>query len=465
VKVKKSASQQLIAEFKLMQDNDQSHDERSEPDHSDTTSQSDFGGDLMSSKAKRVLNSYLDYKKSYKAKYVIRPDNADVAKLQVLDNTRLTPKDYDRNIFHLAMRVEGTQLATYDAGDCIGIYPENPREKVEHFITGIGFDGTELLELDSHFAGAEDGVYVMSVSQICMEYLDLFGPPSKSFYLELSKYAEDIVQKEQLAELSLDRKDAAYRARGLLAVTHASTLLEFSSLKLTAMNMLDLVPFTKPRLYSIASSRHKHPGEVHLLAVEHDWENSKGERCVGLSTYYMDKLRPNGAWHAGGDVVASLVRSPVLKLPKDSKAPVVMAGMGTGLAPFRAFIEERSVMKKKGQSIGNMRLYFGARHKKGEFLYRNELEAYEAQGWLKLRCAWSRDQKHKIYVQNLIAEDDEEIWEALKPQVNGSFYICGPIAPLEDIKKAITNIFKNHGLDGKYLDEMEATGRFATEVY
>jgi sulfite reductase alpha subunit-like flavoprotein len=207
---------------------------------------------------------------------------------------------------------------------------------------------------------------------------------------------------------------------------------------------------------------------VQLLIVEDTWDNSKGEECVGLSSGYCAKLIEKGsqtALSSGTVAVASLVRSPVLKLPKDPRKPVVMAGMGTGLAPFRAFIEERASMKKTGQSIGNMRLYFGARHKKGEFLYQDELEAYERQGFLKLRCAWSRDQKQKIYVQTLIAEDDTAIWEALRPEAGGSFYICGPIAPLPDIKKAITKIFEAHGLDGKYLEEMEATGRFATEVY
>merc|ERR1711970_489968 len=101
--------------------------------------------------------------------------------------------------------------------------------------------------------------------------------------------------------------------------------------------------------------------------------------------------------------------------------------MGTGMAPFRGFIEERSTMRKQGQNIGSMRLYFGARHKHGEFLYQSELEAYAAEGWLTLRCAWSRDQEHKIYVQMLIEEDGEAIWEALRPEAGGSFYICGPI--------------------------------------
>mmetsp|Transcript_17959 Transcript_17959/g.43133 ORF Transcript_17959/g.43133 Transcript_17959/m.43133 type:complete len:143 (-) Transcript_17959:638-1066(-) len=142
-----------------------------------------------------------------------------------------------------------------------------------------------------------------------------------------------------------------------------------------------------------------------------------------------------------------------------------MAGMGTGMAPFRGFLEDRAVLRARGKKIGKARLYFGARHQKGEFLYKKELEQYSADGWLALRCAWSRDQKQKVYVQMLIAEDGEDIWNALKPEAGGHFYICGPVAPLNDIKKALTDIFNANGKGPEYLDELEATGRFATEVY
>jgi sulfite reductase (NADPH) flavoprotein alpha-component len=429
------------------------------------------------------LSNYIDYEKTYKAKYVIRPDNPECVKVPVIFNKRITPPEYDRNIIHISFRVEGSgELATYEAGDCISIFPQNKQELVDDFLSKIGWDGSQLLELDSFFAGAEDGVYVMSLQNMVKEYLDLFGEPNKGFYLALSKYTNDIIDKETLAELSLPRKSADYEKRQKLSVTFASTILEFPTVKLTPMELLDVVPTTKPRLYSIASSVIAHPGHVELLIVENTWDSSKKEECFGLSSSYISKLTDKDnhyvmphciggkvaepkALSTGSMIVASLVRNGVLKLPSDPTKPVIMAGMGTGLAPFRAFIEERGVLKKQGHAVGKMRLYFGARHKWGEWLFGDELEAYEAQGFLKNRCAWSRDQKQKIYVQNLIAEDDEEIWDALRPEHGGSFYVCGPIQPLPDIKKAITKIFENHGLDGKYLEEMEATGRFATEVY
>jgi sulfite reductase (NADPH) flavoprotein alpha-component len=485
VKVQKSPGKDLIKDFAVSVQGTQTPPSTEAKSSQDSASESDEKPEqtVDTAEARRVLGNYIDYEKTYKAKYVIRPDNPDCVKVPVIFNKRITPPDYDRNIIHISFRVEGSgELATYEAGDCISIFPQNKQELVDDFLSKMGWDGSQLLELDSFFAGAEDGVYVMSLQNMVKEYLDLFGEPNKGFYLALSKYTKDIIDKETLAELSLPRKSADYEKRQKLSVTFASTILEFPTVKLTPMELLDVVPTTKPRLYSIASSVMAHPGHVELLIVENTWDNSKKEECFGLSSSYISKLTDKDnhyvmphciggkvaepkALSTGSMIVASLVRNGVLKLPSDPKKPVIMAGMGTGLAPFRAFIEERAVLKKQGHAVGKMRLYFGARHKWGEWLFGDELEAYEAQGFLKNRCAWSRDQKQKIYVQNLIAEDDEEIWDALRPEHGGSFYVCGPIQPLPDIKKAITKIFENHGLDGKYLEEMEATGRFATEVY
>jgi len=414
------------------------------------------------SQAQRTLNRYLDYSKSYLAKYVVRPDNPEASKLPLLKNMRLSPMDYDRNLFHLEMKVAGTPLESYDTGDCLAIYAQNSREQVADFIAKMEYDGTELLELDNFFTGTVDGTYVMALDQLCVEYVDLFGPPTRGFYLALSKHAKDIVEKQILAELSLPRKAAEFEARAALAETYASTILEFPSAGLMPLDLLDLVPLAKPRLYSIASSRHMHPGEVHLCLVTHDWTTSKGEERIGLSTGYLEKMDPEANEMT---IVAALVRSEVLKLPKNPSTPVIMAGMGTGMAPFRAFIEDRAVMKQNGQHCGHMHLYFGARHEHGEFLYRTELENYVKEGLLTLRCAWSRDQAQKIYVQMLMAEDGERIWEALRPEAGGHFYICGPIAPLPDIKAALVKIFGKHGYGPEYLEQMEATGRFATEVY
>lgn len=478
------------------------------PDSAETASTASQS-DSELGQATRVLGRLVECNKTYSSKFVVRPDNPDVAKLLVLAYDRLTPDDYDRTIFHLALRVHGTSLANYDVGDSIGIYPQNPPEKVSSFLAGKRLDATELLELDTYFTGLEDGVFVMSVLQFCTEYLDLFGAPTRAFYLALSKFAGNYLERVQLAELSLPRKKLEFEEREASATTYASTMLEFSSVKITPMDLLDLIPLTKPRLYSIASSPQAHPGEVHLLLVTHTWESSKAEDCTGLASGYLEQLQPNQS-ELPLQVVASLVRSPILKLPREPARPVIMAGMGTGMAPFRGFIEERAVMRRKAKqderriwregqaatykemcqdligacldeaalanmwaqlakvdapAVGPMRLYFGARHKQSEFLYQNELEEYAAEGWLTLHCAWSRDQAHKVYVQNLIENDAEAIWEALCPEVAGSFYVCGPMGPLPDIKKALVKIFEHNGSGKVYLDEMEAAGRFSTEVY
>lgn len=229
---------------------------------------------------------------------------------------------------------------------------------------------------------------------------------------------------------------------------------------MTVKDLLNLVPLTKPRLYSIASSPKLHPGEVHLLAVVHDWRTSMAELRVGLATGYLEQLDPRTA----KAVVCGLVRSPVLKLPADDTKPVVMVGMGTGMAPFRSFVEERHFAHTQGARVGACRLYFGARHEKMEFLYKTELLGYAAEGWLQLRCAWSRDQPQKVYVQDHLAVDGDRLWAMLQPAAAGHFYLCGPVTPLADVEQCLNTLFAAKGAPG-YLDELKATGRFCTEVY
>jgi len=418
------------------------------------------------SQAARVLGRYFDSSdQSIESKYrfVVRPDNPEAVKLKVVRTTRLTPADYERNVFHVVLRVDGTPVAGYDPGDSLAIYPVNPADAVSEFLEALGFEGSTILELDSFFIGEDEGTYVMTLEQVCRDYLDLFGCPTKSFYLALSKYARDIVERTELATLSLDRCADALAERVARSVTFASTLVEFPSLVLTPKNLLDIVPLMKPRLYSVASSTRMFQKEVHLLAVTHTWETSEKNIRTGLASGYLERLGTPGA--RVHNVVGALVRSAALKLPQQSLKPVVMAGIGTGMAPFRGFIEERAARQRLGEEMGCMRLYFGARHKHAEFLYEKELEIYEREGLLTLRCAWSRDQAEKVYVQNLIEEDQDQLWELLKPEVGGHFYVCGPTDPLPAIRSALCELFIARGVGAAYLDTMEADGRFSVEVY
>merc|ERR1711920_183885 len=148
-----------------------------------------------------------------------------------------------------------------------------------------------------------------------------------------------------------------------------------------------------------------------------------------------------------------------------------MAGLGTGLAPFRAFVEQRKFQKNRGTNVGPMMLFFGGRHAHAEYYYRDEFEVYEKEGLVKCRNAWSRDQKHKIYVQHKITEEADNIWENFgKPGARGYFFLCGSKQPEKDVYAALLAIFRvkgkmNDAEAHKLMNQLQAAGRYVTEVY
>jgi len=160
-----------------------------------------------------------------------------------------------------------------------------------------------------------------------------------------------------------------------------------------------------------------------------------------------------------------------MHLPEDPLAPVFMAGLGTGMAPFRAFIEERCARAAAGEPAGPMTLYFGARHRAQEYLYGEELEAAAATGLLTLRLAFSRDTQRKVYIQHLMEEDGGALWEQLAGgKQRGAFYLCGPTWPEADVEAAISGAFQAKGGLSKeqasnLIRDMKSEKRYVLEVY
>ena len=224
---------------------------------------------------------------------------------------------------------------------------------------------------------------------------------------------------------------------------------------------MDLVPLIKARHYSISSSQRVHKKSIHLLIVLVGWTTKSGEKRYGHATEYLSLARI-------GEYITVAIKPSIMKLPSSHTAPVVMAGLGTGMAPFRAFIQERWYWKQQGVTIGPMVLYFGSRHRAMEYLYSEELEAYLKDNVLtSIGLAFSRDQPEKIYIQNHIKSDSDELNSMLVSQ-KGSFYLCGPTWPVSDVTEALlysfTKTMTNANAE-QYLDDMKSSDRFVLEVY
>jgi sulfite reductase (NADPH) flavoprotein alpha-component len=250
--------------------------------------------------------------------------------------------------------------------------------------------------------------------------------------------------------------------------TFADLLGEFTSARPSVGELIQLVPRIKARLYSIASSSKANPNKVELLVVLEDWKTPDGKYKMGLCSDYLERMVPG----TKSGLVTASVSSSLMKLPADPLAPIVMAGTGTGMAPFRAFLQERHFLAtKQGKRTGDSVLYFGARYSSQEYLYKDELQGFERDGTLThFRPAWSRDQAQKVYIQHRIAEDAEVLWTLLHLK-RGSFYLCGQAGKMPgDVYDAIANGFAKAGkitLDEarKLLSDMKEEGRYVVEVY
>ncbi|KAJ1817817.1 sulfite reductase [NADPH] flavoprotein component, partial [Coemansia sp. RSA 2598] len=291
--------------------------------------------------------------------------------------------------------------------------------------------------------------------------LDLFGRPSKGFYSALADCATDEAEAEKLRWLTTPEGAVEFRDRVADTVTYADLLLEFGSARPSFLRLVDLIAPIKPRHYSIASSAKMHPGSVHLCVVAVEWRDSRGRCRTGQCTRFLNAL-------SAGDSVVVSVKPSVMKLPPLDSQPVIMAGLGTGMAPFRAFIEERAVRKMQGADVGPMTLYFGSRHRAMEYLYGEELEAYHADGLLtNLRLAFSRDQKEKVYIQHRMRQDAELLASQMLSQ-EGAFYLCGPTWPTGDVKDAMVNAFTTLGgvkpsEANKVIEELKEDERYILE--
>lgn len=388
-----------------------------------------------------------------------RPDINNSFLITVTKNKRLTPKEYDRNVFHLEFDIEGTGLK-YEIGDALSVHGHNDEKQVNEFLLFYGiYNFKDLIIFKNKNTRL---IEQRTIEQIFIQYIDIFGRPSKRFYMKLALYAKEKEQKEKLEFLVSAEGSSEFKQRVSDTITYADILKEFDSAHPSISELIEMIDPIKPRHYSISSSIKMHPNSVHLLVVLVDWTTSKGTR-VGQCTSYLSNLKP------GNKVVVS-VKPSVMKLPPLDIQPVIMAGLGTGMAPFRAFIEERAVLKKEERKIGPMILYFGARHRAMEYLYEEELEAYHQEGIVTyLRLAFSRDQKEKIYIQNKITEDAEIIHEYLL-QKNGHFYLCGPTWPVTDVRDAIVSSFtKIAGLSHEHaiatINQLKKQEKYILEVY
>ena len=404
----------------------------------------------------------------------LRPDLPEKTyNITVAVNKRLTPLDYDRYLFHMELDTTGTDLR-YEVGEALGVHGWNDEKEVEDFVRWCGLSPDELVYAPS--VTRPGSWESRTVFQTLQQNLDIFGKPPKSFYEALGKIVRSKDEARWLRFISSNEGNSTFKKLSESeTVTYVDVLHMFPTADLNIDWLVKNIEPIKPRHYSIASAQVAVGNSVHLLIVTVDWKTPHGSPRFGQCTRYLAGLKP------GTKVTVSLKPS-VMKLPPLDSQPIIMAGLGTGAAPFRAFLQARAYKKSLGHEVGPMYYYFGSRHRAMEYLYGEELEAYVQDGLLThLGLAFSRDQKQKVYIQHKIIEDGKQLAKHLVPDIDstdnkvvrdedkGIFTLCGPVWPVPDIQEALVTAFTEYGWSREQAEEkiadLKEEERYVLEVY
>jgi len=351
----------------------------------------------------------------------------------------------------------------------LGVYPHNPKEKVLKFLDEYQLEPDAKINFEDLQHRKDPLPRLTTASQLFTETLDIFGRPGRRFYETLGIATGDEAERSEIEHLLSKEGKESMRGLQKETVTYADLLKKFPGAKMSLEYLVDYVPRIKPRLYSIASSQEMHENMLHLCIVKEDWTTPGGIYRHGLSTGYLKNL----SLGEKPDFVATRVNAAGITIPDTHRPPIIMVGLGTGLAPFRAFIEDREVARIRGEEIGPMALFFGARYRATDFTYGSELEDYHSSGkgvLTNLVTAFSRDQKHKIYVQNRIAENPQLVYDYLVKE-KGYFYLCGPAGNVPPaVRQAVCDaivLCGGHTAEeaDKMVTEMQIEGRYNVEAW
>eukprot|EP00437_Effrenium_voratum_P033959 CAMPEP_0181476616 /NCGR_PEP_ID=MMETSP1110-20121109/41797_1 /TAXON_ID=174948 /ORGANISM="Symbiodinium sp., Strain CCMP421" /LENGTH=1846 /DNA_ID=CAMNT_0023601901 /DNA_START=106 /DNA_END=5646 /DNA_ORIENTATION=- len=377
------------------------------------------------------------------------------------------PDGYERAIDHFEFDLKGSGLS-YEQGDSLGLWPSNAKSQVDLCLMALNMKGDEILSLRPVDSNRSVPLpEVITARTLLTQVLDIAGWPKRRFYEMLKLSATDEKEKEELQRLCSKEGKQDYQAYAAESYTYAELLQKFPSCQVNIGHLLDYVPDIKPRLYSIASSsRMRGDDECHLCIIRNDWTATSGRQLTGLSTRWLcEDMHPE----AGSIGVHACVHPSAVSLPEKHTTPMLMVALGTGIAPMRAFIEERASAKRDGEECGPMALFFGARNRQ-EYSYEAEFDAYQKEGVLTdIHLALSREQKEKIYVTHRLQQQKQLVYDLIH-QKEGNLYLCGPggnVPP--QVRQAVIDAIVDGGHSAdyaeKYVQDMQITGRYNVEAW
>jgi sulfite reductase (NADPH) flavoprotein alpha-component len=364
---------------------------------------------------------------------------------EVLENIVLNGKGSAKETVHVELSLAGSGLS-YEPGDALAVIPRNADDVVAALLQAAKLAGDESIETKASGKKA--------LAEALREDLDITGL-SRSVLTKLNE-ASPHPQLTALLEESAKEQLKNYNYGREIV----DAISDFAPNGLSAQTLASLLRKLPPRLYSIASSPLAHPDEVHLTVAAVRY-HSHGRDRKGVASCFLADYAPTGQ-----SVKVYTHANKNFRLPESGDTPIIMVGPGTGIAPFRAFVEHRAELGQSGKSW----LFFGDQHYLYDFLYQLEWQEHLKNGTLsRLDVAFSRDQPEKIYVQQRIAEKGRDLYDWLQ---NGAhFYVCGDASRMaSDVHDALVSVYQMHGGFGREaaeaeLEALKKAKRYQRDVY
>jgi sulfite reductase (NADPH) flavoprotein alpha-component len=364
---------------------------------------------------------------------------------RLIANRRLNCVGSAKDTRHIEISLAETGLE-YEVGDALGVMPMNCPTLVSEILAALGWDGEEAV-VDT--CGAETSLRNALLS-----------------HYEITRVSRALVEAVagRSADLALPSPGGASNKEERGEWPNGNDILDFLTaypgVRFGAREFVQLLSPLRPRLYSISSSPKAHPGEVHLTVGTVRYQHNGRERKGVCSTFLADRVQ------AKSSLPVCVHPSPGFRLPCHGDTPMIMVGPGTGIAPFRAFLEERQAVGARGRNW----LFFGDQHLAADFLYRDQLEEMVANKHLaRLDTAFSRDQREKLYVQHRILEHAKEVYAWLEEGAH--FYVCGDARRMaKDVEAALHEVVQSAGgktLEGamEYVAALKSQKRYQRDVY
>lgn len=361
---------------------------------------------------------------------------------ELLVNQRITGRDSEKDVRHIEIALEGSGLS-YQPGDALGVWPTQSDSLVDQIVDALALDGNET-------------VVCKDSSRPLREWLTRWRELTQITRPFLTAHAAR-VDAQGLHELL--QPAGASDLRRWLETRQLIDVLRTWPAPWTATELVQALRPLTPRLYSIASSPLAVGEEVHLTVANVAFE-VEGEARWGAASQYLSQLEE------GQHLPIFIEENTRFRLPSDLGRDIIMIGPGTGIAPFRAFVQHRA----ETQAIGRNWLFFGNPHFSSDFLYQSEWQQALKDGHLdRLDLAFSRDQEEKVYVQHLLWERRSELFEWL--EAGAHLYVCGDASRMAvDVQETLLRVARHEGKKDEvqaraWLDQLAAQGRYARDVY